>query len=158
VSTLNANRKKRLLANLDKALARQGVKPPRRRAVAARVTEEARLVARSRSDSAKRSYGQLRAAILSSGGLRANQDYKRSEIPRDLYSPKGLAPDEMAAVLGVYGYHFDGDVDLFAEIGQRREETRMAREGSRKRKNPSLVCADNCRDDHGRFQVCPHGS
>jgi len=58
--------------------------------------------ARSRApyDDARKSYDELKRAILARGGIRANRDFARSEIPADLYRPRtGLAPDEMAQVL-----------------------------------------------------------
>lgn len=150
---LNAGRKRRLLASLDKALAARGVRRKRTARRPAAETEQRRQRAGETSRTARRSYLEFSNAVRSLGGIRPNRDYKASEIPRELRATRGrgLPPDEMADTLQIYGFQYEGDSDLFRDIERRREVVHRAREGGRKRKNPSTVCADLRRDSRGRF-------
>jgi hypothetical protein len=75
---------------------------------------------------ATREYRQLQQAILSEGGIRANRDYKREDIPRDVYRANGKAADEMAQVLETAGYHYDGDVEMMRDLKRRRHQLERA--------------------------------
>jgi len=145
--TLNANRKRRLLQNLDKALGRSSTPAtttPAQRERAAR--------SRRRSEDARMSYEELKRAILARGGLRATRDFARTEIPADLYRPgTGLAPDEMAQVLTVHGFHYDGDDAMIRDVQRRRDAVKDASTGKGRKRNPSIVCMDIERDANGRF-------
>jgi len=144
---LNANRKRRLLQQLDKALGRKS-KP----ATATPAQKERAARSAAAHTDARRSYDALKHAILAEGGLRANADYKRSEIPADLYRPRtGKAPDEMAQVLQVAGFHYDGDVSMFDDIVRRRDRLKDTAGGRTRKRNPSIVCMDIERDAAGRF-------
>jgi hypothetical protein len=74
-----------------------------------------------RARDARRGYGEIKSAILKEGGIRANRDYPRDSIPRDLYNPHGKPPDEMAQVLESEGFHFGGDVEMMADVKRRRK-------------------------------------
>src|SRR5690348_11566028 len=68
---LNTNRKRRLLRQLDKALGRR---PQPAAATPAQKERRERAVSSHRD--ARRSYDELKRAILAHGGIRANADYK----------------------------------------------------------------------------------
>ena len=161
---LDAARRRRLLARLDKALAARGVKPPpKRAAVPAAATLQGRLRARVAYEGARRSWDELKRAIQAEGGIQPNRDFAASEIPRELRARRGrgLAPDEMADVLGTHGLFFDGDDDLIQTAQRRRERLSETHEGVRAvaaRHNPSEVCSDNCRDPHGMFAKCENAA
>ena len=160
---LQAGRRRRLLAQLDKALARQGVKPPRRPARASQKTEKARLTARTRYETARASHGQLVRAVRAEGGISTTRDFSSRQIPREFRAKRGrgLAPDEMAVVLTSHGFHFDGDSELITAIQQRREHLSEAHEEARRvavRHGPSVVCTENCRDPHGAFARCENAA
>lgn len=161
MADLNANRKRRLLASLDRALAQLGVQPPRRAARPAAETSRRREQARQEAAGSRRSYTELSAAIRREGGIRPNRDYPLSEIPPEL-RPKGgkrggrgLAPDEMAQVLSSRGFHYDGDVELFTDLSKRKEALQRGRElTSRTRSRTSggqTVCGPVKRGPDGRF-------
>jgi len=142
---LNKRRKQRLLNKLDKALGR--TKKPATMSPEQRAREAKAKAARL---DARRSYEELKRAILAERGLRATRDFKRSEIPADLYRPKtGKAPDEMAQFLTSHGFHFEGDDDLILNIQKRREAVVAAGRG--RKANPQIVCMDIERDEFGRF-------
>lgn len=157
----NANRKRRLLAALDRALSRLGVEPPRRPARPAPATLERRQRAQTSAASARRSYGELRDAIRRQGGIRPNRDYPTRLIPSELRAKRGrgLAPDEMAQVLssrGV-GLHYDGDVEMFRDIERRRESRAESREVERRTRSRTgggqTVCGPVNRGPDGRFRA-----
>src|SRR6266536_2446257 len=144
----NANRKRRLLQQLDKASGRK-------RTPATPNPAQKERTARSRAgyQGARQSYDELKHAILARGGIRANRDYSRTEIPADLYRPRtGLPPDEMAQVLTVHGFHYDGDDAMVRDIHRRRDAVKDAAAGRGRKRNPSIVCMDIERDAGGRFK------
>ena len=158
---LEAARRRRLLAQLDRALARQGVKPPPRRPVTpAASTQARRLRATMQYEGARRSYGELRRAIEAEGGIRPNRDYPSREIPRELRrkpGAPGLAPDVMAQVLVSHGFAYDGDDELVQDIHRRREQLEETHEQARSvaaKHGPSVVCTDTCRNPQGMFARC----
>lgn len=145
---LNAGRKRRLLQQLDRALGRRSTP-----AVTSPAQRERSARARAAHDDAVKSYGELKRAILGRGGIRANRDYARTEIPADLYRPRtGLPADEMAQVLTVHGFHFGGDDDMVRDIHRRRERVLDTAAAVGRRRNPSIVCMDIERDESGRFK------
>lgn len=154
---LNAGRKRRLLAAVDRALAKQGIKPPKSTAKPSRKTEARRQAAQHDARSAAQSYEALRVAVQALGGIRPNRDYGAGEIPRELRARAGrpgLAPDEAAQLLSSAGFHYSGDVELFRDINRRRDrraETRSTAAKHRPHKNPTQICVDMVRDRRGRF-------
>lgn len=155
---LNAARKRRALANLDKALKARGVKVPAKRpATPSPRTEARRARARAEGRTAQRTYAELRSAIVQLGGIRPNRDYKSSVIPRELRAKAGrpgLPMDEMAQILASRGFHYDGDAELFTDIERRKESAATGRQAARTargQKNPSTICTTNKRDRLGRF-------
>lgn len=161
VADTNANRKRRLLARLDAALAKLGAAPPRRPAVPAAATVQRRAAAQVEAASSRRGYAELRQAIRREGGIRPNRDYGASEIPRELRAGKGrgLAPDEMAQILSARGFHYDGDAELITDIQRRQDRARSARETTlRTRSRTSgaqTVCGPVNRGPDGRFRAVP---
>jgi len=143
---LNEARKRRLLKRLDKALGRK-TKPATM--TAAQKERKARSEASYRD--AKGAYEPLKRAVLAMGGLRATRDYPRREIPADLYRKRGQAPDEMAQFLTSEGFHFEGDVELIAEVQKRRDRLKDAMGARGRRSNPQMICMDIERDAQGRF-------
>jgi hypothetical protein len=143
----NANRKRRLLQQLDRALGRKSA--PAKATPAQRERETRR---RAGYQDARQSYDELKRAILARGGIRANRDFARSEIPADLYRPRtGLAPDEMAQVLTVHGFHYAGDDAMVRDIQRRRDRVKDASAGRGRKRNPQIICMDIERDSTGRF-------
>lgn len=156
---LEAGRRRRLLAQLDKQLAKQGVKPPRRPATPAARTVTERHSAQQAHADALRSWGELREAVRREGGIHPNPDFAASEIPREVRARRGygLAPDEMAQVLTARGFHFEGDDAMVQDIHRRRErvhETHEVAARVRSKTGPSVVCVDACRDERGMFERC----
>jgi hypothetical protein len=148
MGTLNQNRKRRLLQQLDRALGRQS-----QPATATPAQKERDARRRAGYDDARRSYEELKRAILARGGIRATRDFARGEIPADLYRPKsGLAPDEMAQVLTVHGFHFAGDDAMMQDLRRRRDRVKDAASTRARGRNPSIVCMDIERDAGGRFK------
>lgn len=146
---LNAGRKRRLIQRLDKALGRRSTP-----ATANPAQRERQQRSQTRVRDARQSYDGLKRAILAEGGLRSNRDFPRSEIPADLYRPgKGKAPDVMAQVLQVAGYHYGGDDSMMVDIRRRRAALKDALGGRPGRvHNPQLICMDIERDAQGRFR------
>lgn len=142
---LNANRKRRLLQQLDKALGR---KTTPAKATPAQQERRERAVAGHRD--ALRSYDELKRAILAHGGIRANADYKRGEIPADVYRPRGQPADEMATYLADHGLHYGGDAELMTDLHRRRDRVKDTAP-PKLRRGPSIVCMDIERDASGRF-------
>lgn len=160
---LEAGRRRRLLQQLDRALARQGVRPPRRPVKAAASTERARLVARTRYETARASHAQLRTAIQREGGISPNRDFPAREIPREFRARRnhGLPPDEMAQVLTSQGFHFEGDSEMILAVQARRERLSETHEDVRRvaaRHGPSEVCTENCRNPQGMFARCENAA
>lgn len=156
-----AARKRRLLARVDVEIRKRGGKPlPKRPATPAASTVQARARAVGQYDDARRSYNELRRAIQAEGGLRGNRDYPLKEIPRELRrkpGAPGLAADVMSQVLSGRGLHYEGDVELFADIERRRErltETHQQANRLRARHGPSVVCTDSCRNRLGQWERC----
>lgn len=143
---LNANRQRRALQRLDKALGR--------RSMPAKPTPEQR-ERRERAAAGHRdavsSYNALKRAILANGGIRGNADYKRGEIPADVYRPRGQPADEMAQFLAGDGFHYGGDVELMTDLHRRRDRVRDTLAGRGRKANPQLICMDIERDHLGRF-------
>jgi hypothetical protein len=145
--SLNENRKRRLLKQLDKALGRKSTP-----ATATPAQKERAARSRASHDDARRSYDELKRAILARGGIRANRDFARSEIPADLYRPRtGLPPDEMAQVLTVHGFHYEGDDAMIRDIQRRRDAVKDTASGRTRMRNPSIVCMDIERNARGQF-------
>jgi len=158
VPDLNANRKRRLLARLDAALARMGVQPPRQQRQPAARTVERRERARTEAASSRRGWEELAAAIRREGGIRPTRDFPAREIPAGVRAGRGrgLAPDEMAQVLTARGFHYDGDDALIQDIQRRRDRLGAAREQvSRTRSRttgPQTVCGPVARTPNGQFR------
>jgi hypothetical protein len=162
---LEAGRRRRLLAQLDKAIQQQrrSYRPPRQAAKPAASTQLRRLRASRSYEDARSSYAELRQAIQSEGGIRPNRDYGSSQIPRELRARRGRgkAPDEMAQTLETHSLYFEGDTDMMASIHARRgrlEETHLTARREAAHHGPSEVCTANCRNPHGAFARCENAA
>ena len=153
-------RQRRVLAAVDRQIARRGGKPPAKKpATPSERTVRIRHTAQQEHADALRSWNELRTAIHREGGIHPNVDFAASEIPREIRAKKGygLAPDETPTILTSHGFHFSGDDELIQEIQRRRQrvhDTHEAAVRTRSRTGPSIVCVDACRDELGMFERC----